>query len=73
VKILSKFGMNNVKLVKSLWISIVSFLQVYVLTDEKEKSCMSRVLYANRKFDDCDGKWSSFHMHLVLSVDTWKN
>jgi hypothetical protein len=34
---------------------------------------MSRVLYASRKFDDCDGEWSTFHMQLVLSVDTWKN
>jgi hypothetical protein len=73
VKILRKFGMNNVKLVKSLWLSIVIFLQVYVLTDEEEKGYMSRVLYASRKFDDCDGKWSTFHMQLVLSVDTWKN
>jgi hypothetical protein len=65
--------MNNVKPVKSLWLSIVSFLQVYVLTDEEEKGYMSQVLYASRKFDDCDGKWSTFHMQLVLSVDTWKN
>jgi hypothetical protein len=48
--------MNNVKLVKSLWLSIVSFLQVYVLTYEEEKGYMSRVLYDSRKFDDCDGK-----------------
>ena len=34
---------------------------------------MSRVLYASRKFNDCDGKWSVFHMRLVFSVDTWKN
>ena len=53
-----KFGMNNVKLVKSLWIYIVSSLQLYVLTNEEEKGYMSRVLYASRKFDDCDGKWS---------------
>jgi hypothetical protein len=65
--------MNNVKPVKSLWISIVSFLQVYVLTDEEEKGYMSRVIYASSNFDDCDGKWSKFHMHLVLLVDTWKN
>jgi hypothetical protein len=32
---------------------------------------MSRVLYDSRKFDDCDGKWSSFHMQLVLSVDCY--
>jgi len=54
--------MNNVKPVKSLWLSIVIFLQVYVLNDEEEKGYMSRVLYASRKFDDCDGKWSTFHM-----------
>jgi hypothetical protein len=65
--------MNNVKPVKSLWISIVIFLQVYVLTYEEEKVYMSEVLYASRKFYDCDGKWSTFHIHLVLSVDTWKN
>ena len=56
MKILRKFNVNNVKLVKSLWISIVSFLQVYALTDEEEKGYMSRVLYASRKFDDCDGE-----------------
>ena len=54
--------MNNVKLVKSLWIYIVSSLQVYVLTDEEEKGYMSHVLYASRKFDDCDGKWSKFYV-----------
>ena len=48
--------MNNVKLVKSLWLSIVSSLQVYVIIDEEEKGYMSRVLYASRKFDDCDGE-----------------
>ena len=62
VKILRKFSVNNVKPVKYFWISIVIFLLVYVLTDEKEKGYMSQVLYASRKFDDCDGKWSSFHM-----------
>ena len=56
VKILKKFSMNNVKLVKSLWLSIVNFLQVYVLIDEEEKGYMSQVLYASRKFDDCDGE-----------------
>jgi hypothetical protein len=56
VKILKKFGMNNVKLVKSLWICIVSFLQVYVLTDEEEKGYMSQVFYASRKFDHCYGE-----------------
>jgi hypothetical protein len=54
VKILWKFSMNNVKLVKSLWLSLVNALQVYVLIDEEEKGYMSRVLYASRKFDDCD-------------------
>ena len=44
--------MNNLKLVKSLWLSIVNFLQVYVLTDEEEKGYMSQVLYASRKFGD---------------------
>jgi hypothetical protein len=53
VKILRKFDMNNVKLVKYLWLYIVIFLQVYVLTDEEEK--MYGVLYASRKFDDYDG------------------
>jgi hypothetical protein len=48
--------MNNVKLVKSLWLSIVSSLQVYVLIDEEEKGYKSRVLYASRKFDHCDGE-----------------
>jgi hypothetical protein len=48
--------MNNLKLVKSLWLSIVSSLQVYVLIDEQEKSYMSLVLYASRKFYDCDGE-----------------
>lgn len=55
------------------WLSIISFLQVYVLTDEEEKGYMSQVLYARRKFDDCYGKQSTFHMQLVLSVDAWKN
>jgi hypothetical protein len=64
--------MNNVKPVKSLWLSIVSFLQVYVIIDEEENGYMSQVLYASRKFDDCDGKWSTFHMQVVLSIDTWK-
>jgi hypothetical protein len=54
--------MNNVKLIKSLWISIASSLQVYVLDDEKEKGYMSRVLYASRNFDDCDGKRSKYNM-----------
>ena len=57
VKILNKFGMNNVKLVKYIWISIVIFLQVDVLTNEEEKGYMSQVLYASRKFDDCYRKW----------------
>jgi hypothetical protein len=52
VKILRKFSMHNVKLVKSLWLLIVNSLQVYVLINEEEKSYMSRVLYASRKFDD---------------------
>jgi hypothetical protein len=56
VKILRKFTMNNVKLVKSLWFSIVSSLQVYVLIDEEEKAYMSRVLYASSNFDDCNGE-----------------
>jgi hypothetical protein len=73
VKILRKFSMNNVKPVKSIWLSIVSYLQVYILTDEEEKGYMSQVLYASRKVDDCDEKWSSFHTQLVLSVDTWQN
>jgi hypothetical protein len=73
VKILRKFGMNNVKSIKFLWISIVIFVLVYFLTDEEEKGYMSRVLYASRNFDDCDGKWSKFHMQLVLSLNTWKN
>jgi hypothetical protein len=51
--------MNNVKLVKFLWLSIVSSLQVYVLIDGEEKGYMSRVLYASRKFDDCDGEMVS--------------
>jgi hypothetical protein len=34
---------------------------------------MSQVLYASRKFDDCDWKWSAFHMQLMFPVDTWKN
>ena len=34
---------------------------------------MSRASYISRKFDYCDGKWSAFHMQLVLPVDTWKN
>ena len=73
VKILRKFGMNNVKPVKSLWLSIVSFLQVYVLTDEEEKGYMYLVLYDSMKFYDCNEKWLAFHMHLFWSVDTWKN
>jgi hypothetical protein len=48
--------MNNVKLVKSLWLSTVNYLQDYVLIDEEEKSYMSRVLYASRKFNDYDGE-----------------
>jgi hypothetical protein len=43
--------MNNVKPLKSIWLSIVNFLQVYALIDEEEKGYMSRVLYASRKFD----------------------
>jgi hypothetical protein len=62
VNILRKFGVTNVKPVKSLWLSIVNFLHVYFLTDEEEKGCLSQVLYASRKFDDCDGEWSNFHM-----------
>jgi hypothetical protein len=46
--------MNNVKLVKSLWLSIVSL--VYVLVDEEENGYMSQVLYASRKFEDCGGE-----------------
>jgi len=52
--ILRKFGMNNVKLIKSFWRSIVSFLQVFFLTNEEEKGYMYQVLYASRKFDACD-------------------
>ena len=74
VNILKKYGMNNVKSIKSLWLSIVIFLQFYVLSDEEEKGYMSRVLYSSRKFqDDYNEKWSTFHMQLVLSVNTWKN
>ena len=73
VKILRKFDINNVKMVKSIWLSIVSFLQFYVLTNEDEKGYMSRILYVSRKFDDCNEKWLVFHMQLVLSIDTWKN
>jgi hypothetical protein len=67
VKILRKFGMNNVKPVKSLWLSIVSFLQVYVLTNEEEKGYMSRVSYASRKFDVCDEMVSISHAVGVVS------
>lgn len=35
-KILKKFGMNNVKPVKSFWLSIISFLQVYVQVMKKK-------------------------------------
>jgi hypothetical protein len=56
--------MNNVKLVKSLWLSIVNSLQVYVLIDEEEKGYKSRVLYASRKFDDYDGEMVSIS-HVV--------
>ena len=48
--------MNNVKLVKSLWLSIVNSLQVYVLIDEEEKGYMSQVLYSSMMFEDCDGE-----------------
>jgi hypothetical protein len=65
--------MNNVKPIKSLWISILSFRQAYVLADEEENDYMSRVSYSSMEFDDCNGKWLVFHMQLVLSVDTWKN
>jgi hypothetical protein len=51
--------MNNVKLVKSLWLCIVNSLQVYVLIDEEEKGYISRVLYDSRNFDDCDGEMVS--------------
>jgi hypothetical protein len=34
---------------------------------------VSQVLYASMNFDDYDGKWSTFHMQMVLSVDKWKN
>ena len=51
--------MQNVKLVKSLWLLIVNSLQVYVLINEEEKSYMSQVLYDSRKFDDCDGEMVS--------------
>ena len=64
MKILRKFSMNNVKLVKSLWLSIVSSLQVYVLIDEEEKGYMSQVLYVSRKFNDCDGEMVSIS-HVV--------
>ena len=59
VKILMKFVMNNVKLVKSLWLSIVNSLHVYVLNDEEKKGYMSRLLYASRKFDDCNGEMTN--------------
>jgi hypothetical protein len=52
--------MNNVKSVKSLWLSIVSFLQAYVLTNEEEKGYMSHVSYDSRKFDICDEISQSF-------------
>jgi hypothetical protein len=51
-----KFSMNNVKLVKSLWLSIVNSLQIYVLINEEEKGYMSQVLCDSRKFDDFDGE-----------------
>jgi hypothetical protein len=59
VKILTKFSINYVELVKSLWLSIVNSLQVDVLIDEEEKGYMSRVLYASRKSDGCDGEMVS--------------
>jgi hypothetical protein len=49
-----KFSMTNVKLIQSIWISIVIFLQVYVLTNEEEKGYMCRVLYVSWKFNACD-------------------
>ena len=73
VKILTKISMNNVKLVKSLLLLIVNSLQVYVLINEEEKSYMSRVLYASRKFDDWDGEMVNIHMQLVLWLETRKN
>jgi hypothetical protein len=45
LKILRKFDMNNLKLVKSLWLSIVNSLQAYVLIDEEENGYV---------FEDCD-------------------
>ena len=56
-KILRKFDMNNAKPIRSIWLSIVFFLRVYVLTDEEENGYMSQVLYASRRFDECDGEW----------------
>jgi hypothetical protein len=54
--------MNNVKPVKSLWLSVISSLQVYVLIDQEENGYTCQVLCASRKFDDCGGKGFSFHM-----------
>ena len=48
--------MNNAKPIRSIWLSIVFFLRVYVLTDEEENGYMSQVLYASRKFDDYYGE-----------------
>jgi hypothetical protein len=67
VKIIKKLSMNNVKLAKSLWLSIVNYLQVYVLIDEEEKGYMSGVLYASSKFDDCNGEMVSIS-HAVGGV-----
>jgi hypothetical protein len=51
---------NNVKPVKSLQLSIVISLQVYVLIGEEDKGHMYQILYASKNFDDCDEKWSTF-------------
>ena len=54
VNILRKFGMNNMKLVKSLLLSIVSLLQVYFLTNKEEEGYISQVSYVTRKFNVCN-------------------
>jgi hypothetical protein len=67
VNILRKFSMNNVKPIKSIWLSIISFLQVYVLTNEEENGYMSHVSYVSRKFDVCNEMVNISHALGVVS------
>ena len=64
--------MNNVKPVKSLRLSILISLQVNVLIGEEENGNMYQILYASKKFDDCDWRFMRFgreEIYLTLCLE----